>query len=368
MPGIVHPPFPSDVPTHPLLVIDYVLIKVGDQAEIERLWEAASTVGFWYLKNHGAEKEVEDMFSLGTSTFSLPLEEKLKYEQGDSGCSHGYKKIGGNAVDASGLSDCSEFINIAKDDVLAFPRVIYRDYPFTVTAAMASVVRPFVCKSLEVNDAFLRIFNRQLGLPEASLEALHARDQHSGSEARLTRVLPMPGKALANRPTIGAHSDFGSLSFLHNILGGLQMILPGETEWKYVRPIPGHAICNIGDALSIFSGGIFKSAVHRVVPPPGAQSELERRSLVFFTRPNNTQVLHALVEDSPMIAESVKQHPEGKFNTGSTAGEWFSRRTKYQRLNNRTVRCEKTRGADFKLTNGNGSGARIMGRQQGNGT
>ncbi|KIM64713.1 hypothetical protein SCLCIDRAFT_1212770 [Scleroderma citrinum Foug A] len=322
--GITVPPFPSDIPTHPLLVIDYERITAGDQAEIERLWEAATTFGFWYLKNHVAEQEVEAMFKLGT-----------EYEQGDSGRSFGYKKMGGNAVDASGLSDASEYMNIAKDDVLAFPQMIHRDYPPTVIAAMTSVVKPFVCKSLEINNTVLRVFSHRLGLPEGSLEALHTRDQQSGSEARLIRVPAMPGKALADRPTIGAHSDFGSLSFLHNILGGLQVILPGETEWKYVKPIPAHTICNVGDALSIFSGGILKSAVHRVVPPPGAQAEHERWSLVFFTRLNNTQVLHALVKDSPIIAEAVKQYPEEKFNTGSTAAEWFSRRVKYRRLSNR---------------------------------
>jgi len=42
MPGInqEHPPFPDNVPTHPLLIIDYALIKSGDKAEIERLWKA----------------------------------------------------------------------------------------------------------------------------------------------------------------------------------------------------------------------------------------------------------------------------------------------------------------------------------------
>ena len=109
------------------------------------------------------------------------------------------------------LSDASEFMNIAKDDVLAFPKVVHRDYPPTVTAAMSSVVKPFVCKSLEVNNTCLRVFGRQLGLPEGSLEALHTQDHQSGSEARLIRVPPMPEKVLQDRPTIGAHSDFGSL-------------------------------------------------------------------------------------------------------------------------------------------------------------
>lgn len=41
------PPFPEDVPTHPLLVVDYQLIKQRDEKEIDVLWEAATKLGFW---------------------------------------------------------------------------------------------------------------------------------------------------------------------------------------------------------------------------------------------------------------------------------------------------------------------------------
>ena len=48
MPGITtFPPFPEDVPTHPLLIIDYELVKAGNEAEIDKFWNAATTLGFW---------------------------------------------------------------------------------------------------------------------------------------------------------------------------------------------------------------------------------------------------------------------------------------------------------------------------------
>ena len=47
MPGIVLPPFPDDVPVQGLTIIDYELLKAGDEHEIDRLWEAATTNGFW---------------------------------------------------------------------------------------------------------------------------------------------------------------------------------------------------------------------------------------------------------------------------------------------------------------------------------
>ncbi|KIJ11365.1 hypothetical protein PAXINDRAFT_171811, partial [Paxillus involutus ATCC 200175] len=327
------PPFPTDVRTHPLLIIDFELIKAGDPVETERLWDAATTLGFWYLKNHGADEEVNAMFDMGAETMALPLEEKLKFEQGDEGQSCGYKKAGSSAIDASGQLDAVEFITVSKDDALAFPHVARRTYPAPINAAMLTVVVPFVRKGLDVNYTVLRIFNKRLGLPEGTLDRLHDLEEYSCSHARVIRTPPLPGKATANRPTLGSHTDFGSLSFLHNRLGGLQVLPPGHTEWSYVKPIPGHAVCNIGDALSVFSAGILRSNIHRVVPPPGAQGDYERFSVVFFTRPGDSKVLRALAEDSSIIAETAKNQPEKNFETGSTAAEWMARRVKYQRIN-----------------------------------
>lgn len=42
------------------------------------------------LKNHGADEAVDNMFALGEETMALPLEERMKFEQGDDGMSFGY--------------------------------------------------------------------------------------------------------------------------------------------------------------------------------------------------------------------------------------------------------------------------------------
>lgn len=41
------------------------------------------------LKNHGAENEVDEMFEMGAETMRLPMEEKMRFEQGDDGLSFG---------------------------------------------------------------------------------------------------------------------------------------------------------------------------------------------------------------------------------------------------------------------------------------
>ena len=47
MPAETFPPFPENIPTHPLLVVDYELIRYGDEGEINKLWKAGTELGFW---------------------------------------------------------------------------------------------------------------------------------------------------------------------------------------------------------------------------------------------------------------------------------------------------------------------------------
>ncbi|KAF7796857.1 hypothetical protein EIP86_008041 [Pleurotus ostreatoroseus] len=338
MPGLTKlPPFPEDVPTHPLIVIDYQLIKQGNADEIDKLWDTARNLGFWYLKNHGADVEVEGMFEMGAETMKLPLDEKMKFEQGDEGKSFGYKAVGANAVDDKGTLDTVEFINVSKNDVLAWPNKIHREYPSTVNARMENTIKPFVLKATEVTSTLIDVFNDKLGLPKGTLASLHKVDEISACEARCIRNPPSSGTEENAKTAIGSHTDFGSLSFLHNRLGGLQVMPPGSQTWHYVKPLPGHAICNIGDALTVLSGGILRSNLHRVVSPPKDQAKYERWSLVFFIRPANHVELTALTEDSALIAEAVSSAPDpDKYRTGQTAESWFTRRLKYQRIKNRT--------------------------------
>jgi len=342
MPGLLAdtpPAFPEDVPTHPLLVIDYALIKAGDNTEKDKLWKAATELGFWYLKNHGAEDEVDRMFELGRAFMELPLDEKMQYEEGDDGMQFGYKGAGLHTADERGTLDATEFLDVAKDDALAFPSPIHRTYPPLVSAAFPTTITPFVKKSLEVNESLLRVLGERLGLADGVMQSMHIKEEKSGCVARVIRTPPQDGDAqiLEEQALLGAHTDFGSLSFLHNRLGGLQVLAPGTEKWLYVKPLPGHAICNVGDGLNIFSGGLIRSNMHRVVAPPKAQAAYERYSLAFFTRPHDSVVLRPLTKESAIVAEAVKNKPRAvdeHEDEKGTAGEWLVRRLKNLRTGN----------------------------------
>jgi len=162
------------------------------------------------LKNHGVDAEVEQMFSMGAETMSLPLSEKMTFEQGDEGMSFGYKASGANAVDEFGNLDTVEFINVSQDDALAWPEVVHRTYPRTVNARMDDTIVPFVKKSREINVVLLGVLEKKLGLPKGKLLEKHSDKEPSGSETRCIKS-PPHGPEVKNYTAIGAHTDFGSL-------------------------------------------------------------------------------------------------------------------------------------------------------------
>src|SRR6266702_2530768 len=159
------------------------------------------------------------MLEMGAHTMALPLEEKMKFEQGDGGNSFGYpsqnpslrrlnisryKFSGSNVTDASGAPDSVEFINVSKDDALAFPAMVHRRYPPTVEERIEGAARPFVRISMEVNQTLMDILNDRLGLPPGCLAKLHTPEEHSGSEARCIKKTPASTPEPPDRAAIGA--------------------------------------------------------------------------------------------------------------------------------------------------------------------
>jgi isopenicillin N synthase-like dioxygenase len=185
--------------------------------------------------------------------------------------------------------------------------------------------------SLLSSRLLLTSFIQQSG----GLPALHRLDSNSGDQIRFVKAPPqeLDSKAVA----LGEHTDFGSVTVLFNRLGGLQVRLPSHIApspplvrdtsngvenqlcrdgWTYVRPLPGHAIINLGDALVKFSAGKLRSNIHRVVAPPGEQGKATRYSLVYFCRPEDDVALKSLVDGEEKQVEEEEV----------TAKEWILRR------------------------------------------
>ena len=123
------------------------------------------------------------------------------------------------------------------------------------------------------------------------------------------------------------------VTVLFNQLGGLQVLLPEINEWAWVKPLRGHAVINMGDALVRLTAGVLTSNIHRVINPPGEQANMTRLSLMYFSRPEDAVVLKVL-EGSNIIDEQKAMSPEYQIEETVTAKDWILRRAMARRTGN----------------------------------
>ncbi len=92
---------------------------------------------------------------------------------------------------------------------------------------------------------------------------------------------PVAGpRPLDGRRAVHHHSDAGALTILlEDGTPGLQ-VLRGR-RWHNVRPQPGALIVNIGDMIEVWSNGLYRAPVHRVL----AMEQRERVSAPYFHNP-----------------------------------------------------------------------------------
>lgn len=134
-----------------------------------------------------------------------------------------YKAAGSVRVDLDDTPDITEFINVAKDDALAYPEVVHRTYPSTVNVRMANTVKPFIEKSWEVQEVILDLLNTKLGLPQGALNKRHAIEMESIAETRCTKTAVADSQ---NKIALPAHTDFGSIvRALSNLLNTAELTI-----------------------------------------------------------------------------------------------------------------------------------------------
>ncbi len=148
----------------------------------------------------------------------------------------------------------------------------------------------------EMARSMLRGFALALNLDE--LFFAPRTDRHC-SVVRLVHYLTSDTSRPPGQLRAGAHTDYGTFTFVRgdNVPGGLQ-VKARDGGWHDVETPEGGFICNIGDAMEYWTGGRFRSTLHRVALPPAdhnhAVTARERISLVYFHQPNHDAVLDGI--------------------------------------------------------------------------
>jgi len=316
-----YPPFPHNVPTASVAKISFAKLAAGDGTEALRMFDACRSLGFFLMDlqdEPSAERflrAIDSTFEVAKQVFDLSSEEKAKYSLVPPVKLLGYKAMGVSKTE-TGQPDKCEFFNVGQDDLLG-------NEPVSENPQIIQNNRPKLFSFLESSDPIvqliLRVLDSQLGLPHGKLASLQRRDQVSGTMIRMIRY---PGQVGNDRRTaLLQHTDYGTLTILSSLLGGLQ-ILPGgslneDGNWLFVKPEPNCVIVNIGDALVEWTGGILRSNIHRVTAAPGEQESYAKYSIAYLMRPERNVSMKRLVGGYIASAEE-----DGEEEVDLTANEW----------------------------------------------
>ncbi|CAL1713251.1 unnamed protein product [Somion occarium] len=160
-----------------------------------------------------------------------------------------------------------------------------------------------------------------LGMSSDEWEDLKGKVDDSFWVMRVIGYPPLPNDY--DGFSCGAHKDYGCLTFLYTdpTPGALQVFLQEkgllvetsdegpvpeegveEGSWINADPVPGCIVCNIGEMWEIWTNGLYKSTLHRVV------HRGTNYRIPFFFEPN----FDALVKPLPAALRIIDGHPECK--------------------------------------------------------
>jgi isopenicillin N synthase-like dioxygenase len=255
---------------------------------------ACRALGFLVIAGHDVPATlVQETRAVALRFFALPAEEKNKVRV-RPGLYRGYAPVESEAVSQSyGLAsppDLKEAFSIGPVDVgtdayFTGPEGAGFFAPNRWPPALPDFKDTFeryYHAMTALATELMRLFALGLDLPERFFD--DKVDRHITNFAvnhypPLARP-PEPGQLRA-----GAHTDYGSLTILQRdeTAGGLEVAT--ADSWLTVPEIPGSFVVNLGDLMQDWTGGAWRSTVHRVVNPPELGTAA-RLSMAFFHQPN----------------------------------------------------------------------------------
>lgn len=287
------------------------------QEFVNQLGKAYEDVGFVAVKNHGIpDNLISDLYKYVQQFFSLPSDDKRKYEVPGLAGQRGYTSFGKEHAKGSDAPDLKEFFQFGQTVEDNDP--IKSEYPDNVTV---KEVPPFSSTFRAAYQAFeksglalMQAIAIYLGLDE------HYFDNYVHNGNSILRSIHYPPITHEPKSAIRAeqHEDINLITLLVGASADGLQILTKQNEWVGVTSLPEQIVVNVGDMLQRLTNNKLKSTTHRVVNPPRPMWHTSRFSIPFFLHPKSEMSLACL--------ESCinDQHP--KVYEDSTAGEYLNER------------------------------------------
>ncbi|KPA80288.1 putative thymine-7-hydroxylase [Leptomonas pyrrhocoris] len=279
--------------------------------------DACRTWGFFYITGHGIPKErVAKLTEMADRFFALPEEEKLKIDISKTTNHRGYGTYAAEQLDPSKPGDWKETFDMGCHLPLDHPSVVAgqplrgpNNHPTSIEG-WTELMEQHYADMQKMALQLLRALALAIGIDEGFFVS---KFHEPLSVFRMIRYPALPDEK--GRVVCGAHTDYGIVTLLYQDKAGGLQVQNLSGEWMDAPPIEGSYVVNIGDMMSMWSNGRYKSTLHRVVNPG-----VERISMPFFCEPNPETVISCLPncfdEQHPALFPDVK------------AGDWLQQRFK----------------------------------------
>lgn len=275
----------------PLIDISDAEAHPGDAARA--IDQACREDGFFYLTGHGVSQDIIDAaFDASKRFFARAHDDKIKYHIRHSHPhQRGYVPPFEENLSADGEADLKESFDLGVDLAPDHPDVL-AGKPFSAPNVwpdddrFRQAISAYHTEMCALGDKLVRLTALALGL-DADFFDKAMRDPVAN-----LRLLHYPAREnVPDAVGCGAHADYGFMTILaQKDVPGLEV--EGENgQWHLIPPIDDTFVVNLGDLLTLWTGGQYRARLHRVA---GA-SDQERYSIPFFLDPN----VDALIETVP---------------------------------------------------------------------
>ena len=261
--------------------------------------DALSSVGFFLVAGHGIDPAlIADTRRLFREFFALPTALKAAVRMPRLGMA-GWAPMG---MEANGYSFGHETPPDMKESYrlgahMLPGRVALRGENVWPEAphGLRETVQRYVTEVDRLHLELLRVCAVAAGLDDTEFFARHATTNDNTLNVNHYPPREVVGEPRTNQYRIGPHTDFGSLTVLHREPGSsaLEVQLPGG-EWVHAPVAEEAFTINAGDMLAHWSGGRWRSAIHRMLPPVGAAATGSLLSVVYFCEPDPETMIQPL--------------------------------------------------------------------------
>ncbi len=280
-------------------VIDIAGLRSEDPEILQKvaadIREAAETVGFFYVKNHGISQEIMDKtYALAQRFFSQDLAQKDKV--GVNHVHRGFIHTGAAKMSDDAKADLKESfvwgldVDETDEDYLAGrPLIGPNQWPDDMPE-MQELLNTYFDECNKLGWALFKAFATSLGLePDHFTKAI----SKPMTRCSLVYYPPQPESMGKDQFGVAPHTDFGCLTLLNqDPVGGLQ-VQDKNGDWVMAPPIEGTLVVNVGDLMARWTNDRFASTPHRVVNTSGR----ERISIAVFVDPNYEADMSPVVLD-----------------------------------------------------------------------